>query len=81
MAALKVRKCYMDKIDKFGEMRFVYDDYRPSKYNDSVDCTFALFGTEDEELMSLEDYYRFVRYFALAMGFSEKAVDKWFPEE
>jgi hypothetical protein len=67
-----------DKVQKIGEMRFCLDDWRETKYNESTDTTFALYGAEDDEVMSLETYYLYCRQFAAAMGFSEKSIEERF---
>lgn len=67
-----------DKVKKLGEMRFCFDDWREIKFNESTDTTFALYGIEGEELMSIETYYLLCRQFAAAMGFAEKSIEEWF---
>ena len=68
------------KMKQVGSMEFWLRDDRETEYNDSVDCTYALYGTGDEmdEVMSIEKYWCLCRYFAAAMGFSEKSIEEWF---
>lgn len=67
-----------EKVKRIGEMRFCLDDFRNSKFNESADLTLALYGKEDDELMSIETYWSYCRYFAAAMGFGEKTIAEWF---
>lgn len=67
-----------DKVKRIGEMRFWLDDERDYEYNESVECNFPLYGTEESDLMSIENYYYLCRHFAGAMGFCEATIDKWF---
>ena len=67
-------------IQKFGEMRFCFDDWRPTEFNESTDCTFALYCNKDDELMSIETYYYMCKQFAAAIGFGEKTINEWFGE-
>jgi len=66
------------KCEKIGEMRFCLDDWREDELNESVDTTFALYGSENGEIMSIEHYHMFCRLFAATMGFSEKTIEEWF---
>lgn len=68
----------MSEIKRLGEIRFVLDDERQTKYNESIDCTYALYGDEEDEILSIEDYYYKCKYFAAAMGFGEKTINEWF---
>lgn len=70
----------MDKKKKIGYMRFELEDYRESDFNEGVDCSFTLVGTEDSEIMSIEQYYCLCKEFAAAMGFAEKTINDWFGE-
>ena len=67
-------------IEKIGEMRFCLTDNRNCKFNESVDCTYALYGEKEDETMSIETYYLLCRSFAAAIGFAEKTIDEWFGE-
>ena len=68
-----------NKIEQLGTMRFELDDYTNSEFNESVDCTYALYGTEvSGEAMSIEKYWCLCRQFAAAMGFGESTIEKWF---
>lgn len=67
-----------DKAQKIGEMRFCLDDWRETKYNESADTTYALYGIEEDTAMSLETYYLLCRQFAAAIGFSAKSIEEWF---
>lgn len=68
------------KIEKIGDMRFCLSDYRAVDFNESVDCTFDLYGEPDtdNDVMDIEIYWMLCRHFALAMGFGEKLVSEWF---
>lgn len=68
------------KAERIGYMRFDLDDDRETEFNESVDCTYALYGTDDDlcELMSIEKYWCLCRQFAAAMGFGESTIKEWF---
>lgn len=68
----------MDKASYLGELRFVLSDNRDTEYNESVDCTFSLYGDIEGEALNIEDYWRYCRCFAAAMGFSEETINDWF---
>lgn len=65
-------------MDKIGEMRFCLDDYRPQEFNESIDCTFGIWGNENTDVMPIEYYHDFCKRFALTMGFAENVVNQWF---
>ena len=65
-------------MDKIGEMRFCLDDYRPQEFNESVDCTFGIWGDEDTDVMSIENYHYFCKRFALAVSYTDKTVEEYF---
>ena len=67
-----------NKNKRIGYMRFDLDDDRDTEFNESVDCTYALYGIEDDEVMSIEKYWHLCRQFAAAMGFGESTIEKWF---
>lgn len=62
-----------------GELEFWYRDYIEDKYNDSVNCTYEIWG-EDWDGLSMEQYHSLCKRFAAAMGFKEKTIDEWFGE-
>ena len=68
------------EMKNIGSMEFWLRDNREIEYNDSIDCTFDLYGIDDEmeEIMSIEKYWCLCRYFAAAMGFSEATITEWF---
>ena len=68
----------MAEIKRLGEIRFVLDDERSMEGNESIDCTYALYGDEGDEILSIEDYYYKCKYFAAAMGYTEKTINDWF---
>lgn len=68
----------MDEIKNIGSIEFWLRDYRNSEFNESTDCTFELYGVEDDEILSIEKYYYLCKQFAAAMGFTEKTVNEWF---
>ena len=67
----------MEKAEHVGDMRFCFDDYRENKFNESVDCTFAIWETP-ETGMDIELYWCMCRQFAAAMGFAEETIAEWF---
>lgn len=68
-----------NKIKQLGTMRFELDDYADSEFNESVDCTYALYGTEASgAVMSIEKYWYLCKQFAAAMGFGEVTIKEWF---
>lgn len=71
------------KIDKIGEMRFCLTDYREVDFNQSVDCTFDLYGETYavDDVICMEKYWELCRLFALTMGFGEKLVYDWFGDK
>ena len=68
------------KIKQVGTMEFWLRDDRDTIHNDSVSCSFDLYGTGDEieEIMPIEKYWCLCRYFAAAMGYCEKTIEDWF---
>lgn len=70
------------KMKNIGSMEFWLRDNREIEYNESIDCTFELYGTDDEmeEIMSIEKYWCLCRDFAAAMGFGEQTIAEWFGE-
>lgn len=76
--ANKVEK--VEKVQQVGEMRFCFDDWQETKFNESVEATYALYGVEYDSAMSIETYYLLCRQFAAAMGFCEKTINEWFGE-
>jgi hypothetical protein len=67
-----------NKIERIGYMRFDLEDDRDTEFNESTDCTYALYGMKDDEVMSIEKYWCLCRQFAAAMGFGESTIEKWF---
>ena len=70
----------MKKVEKIGELRFCLDDYRDSIYNESIDLTYSLYGSESDEILSLDIFRGYCRQFAAAMGYSEKTINEVFGE-
>ena len=66
----------MEKAKHIADMRFCYSDYREDKFNESVDCTFEVWGDD----MSIEQYWYMCKQFATVMGFSEGTICEWFGE-
>ena len=62
---------------QIGSLEFWYKNCIEDKYNDSVDCTFEIWG-EDWDGLSMEKYYSLCKQFAAAMGFAEKTINEWF---
>ncbi len=69
----------MEKAEHVADMRFCLDDYREDKFNESVDCTFAIWDNPIGG-MDIELYWCFCRQFAAAMGYSEETIREWFGE-
>ena len=67
----------MEKAKHIADMRFCLSDYREDKFNESVDCTFAIWETP-EAGMSIELYWSMCRRFAAAIGFGEETIKEWF---
>ena len=65
-------------MGNIGSFEIWLRDDRDSEYNESIDCTWQLYGEEEDEILSIEDYHYYCKRFALAMGFAEEAVDEWF---
>lgn len=64
----------MKKAEHIADMRFCFSDYRENEFNESVDCTFAVWG----DCMDMELYWCLCRQFAAAMGFDNKVITEWF---
>lgn len=60
-----------------GTMEFWYRDHTEDKFNESVDCSFEVWGNELDG-MTMEQYYGFCRKFAATLGFGEKTINDWF---
>lgn len=65
-------------MKNIGSIEFWLRDNRDYEYNESIDCTWELYGEEEDELLSIERYHELCKYFAKAMGYAEDTVDKWF---
>ena len=67
-------------MKQIGTMEFWLRDDRENEYNETIDCSYALYGTggELEEVMSIEKYWCLCRSFAAAMGFCENTIEEWF---
>ena len=61
---------------QLGTMEFWFKDYTENEFNQSVDCTFEVWGDD----MSIEQYWYMCRQFAAVMGFSESTICEWFGE-
>lgn len=70
----------MKKVEKIGELRFYLDDYRDTIYNESMDLTYGLYGTESDEILTLDIFRGYCKQCAAAMGYSEKTIDEVFGE-
>ena len=68
----------MGKAEKIGELRFCLDDYRDDMFNNSVDCTFSLYGNNMSELVSIEDFYYYCIRMARAIGWTNSTIEDWF---
>ncbi len=65
-------------MKNIGSIEFWLRDDRDIEYNESVDCTWQLYGEENDELLSIEEYYDLCKCFAAAMGFTESTINEWF---
>ena len=65
-------------MKNIGSIEFWLRDDRDIEYNESVDCTFELYGDDDSEILSIERYYDLCKRFAAAMGFAESTINEWF---
>ena len=65
-------------MKNIGSMEFWLRDNRDSEFNESVDCTWELYGEEDDEILSIEKYHDLYKCFAAAMGFTESTINEWF---
>ncbi len=63
---------------RIGTMNFWLSDDRDNPYNESVDCSFALYGEEKDEALPIDKYYDLCRQFAAAMGFGEDTIERCF---
>lgn len=61
---------------QLGTMEFWFKDYTENEFNQSVDCTFEVWGDD----MSIEQYWYMCKQFAAVMGFSEGTICEWFGE-
>lgn len=69
----------MEKAKHIADMRFCFSDYREDKFNESVDCTFAIWDDPSNCIaMDIELYWCLCRQFAAAMGFDDKTIIEWF---
>lgn len=59
---------------QLGTMEFWFKDYTEDEFNQSVDCTFEVWGDD----MSIEQYWCMCRQFAAAMGYAEETIKEWF---
>ena len=65
---------------QIGTMEFRFKDFTEDVFNESVNCTFEVWGANEGAGMSMEQYWYMCRHFAMAMGYSESVVDEWFGE-
>jgi hypothetical protein len=63
---------------QIGSMEFWYKDYTEDEFNESVDCTYEVWGAFDGAGMPIEEYWSMCKRFALAMGYCNSLVDEWF---
>ena len=69
----------MKNIKKKNYIIFELVDYTNlDEFNQSCEMKKFWYAREEDEIMSLEDYYYYCRAFALAMGYAEKTVEEWF---
>ncbi len=65
-------------MKNIGSIEFWLRDDRDTEYNESIDCTWQLYGEGDDEILSIEKYHDLCKCFAAAMGFSESTINEWF---
>ena len=63
---------------QIGGMRFQYKDFTEDVFNESVDCTYEVWGVNEGTGMSIDQYWSMCRRFAAAMGFGEETISEWF---
>ena len=63
---------------QIGDMRFQYKDFTEDVFNESVDCTYEVWGANEGAGMSMDQYWSMCRRFAAAMGFGEETINEWF---
>lgn len=69
----------MKNIKKKNYIKFeLVDNTNLDEFNQSCEMKKFWYAKEEDEIMSLEDYYYHCRAFALAMGYAEKTVEEWF---
>ena len=55
-----------EKPHEIGTMNFWLHDTRDKEFNETVDCCYALYGYDDDEVMDIERYWNLCRSFAAA---------------
>ena len=65
-------------MKNIGSFEMWLRDDRDIEFNESIDCTWQLYGEEEDEILSIEKYYYFCKSFAAAMGFQEATINDWF---
>ena len=63
---------------QIGTMEFRFKDFTENVFNESVNCTYEVWGANEGASMSIEQYWCMCRYFAAAMGFGEETINEWF---
>ena len=53
------------------------DNYNTDSYNESITMIKRLCPQEDQ-ILTLENYYIYCKQFAAAMGYAEKSIEEWF---
>ena len=72
------QRLYMKEI---GSMEFWLRDDRDIQFNETLDCTFSLYGEDEDELLTIEQYWELCCRFAAAMGFNESTIEEWFGQQ
>lgn len=63
---------------EIGSIEFWLRDDRDIQFNETLDCTFSLYGEDEDELLTIEQYWELCCRFAAAMGFNESTIEEWF---
>lgn len=65
-------------MKQYGSIHIWLNDNREDEFNESLDMEWPLYAQENDELMTIERWYRFAVAFARGMGFTEETIEEWF---
>ena len=54
------------------------DGTNMNEYNQTCEMKKVWYTTDDDEVLTIENYYEFCKEFAAALGFCEKTIEEWF---